>query len=518
MSSRRIMFNTSATYMRSLVASGLALFSSRWVLGALGQSDYGLFSVVGSIIVFITFLNGVMAGSAARHFAFAVGRGDSDEANKWFNASLSIHLILPIVLVLIGLPVGDYCIRHVLTIPAGRVPACLWVFRLSLLVAFVSMVSIPYTAMFWAKQHIAELALWGTMQSVLSFAFAYILTRVPGDRLLFCAGYGAAIGVAIQVVQVIRARYTFRECRCRIGYWFDRQRFSQIFSFAAWSLIGSLAGMVRLEGPAILLNLSFGAKVNAAYGVATAVSTQTATLSTAMTGALSPEITATEGRGDREGMLDLALRACKFATLLVMLFAIPLIVEMDYVLRLWLQVPPKYTTLFCQFMLVVLIVDSISIGHMMAVNASGRIAAYHATLGVINLLTIPLAWGFLRLGYGPTSVGVALVVIYFFCSLGRVLWTRRLLHMSAWRWTTDVVVSCATVGVGAVLVALVPHWLMPPSFLRLLIVTAASLLVIGVLGWFIVLDCDERLFVVETAGKALQTDWLKRAPAQRLAD
>jgi O-antigen/teichoic acid export membrane protein len=504
MSSRRIVLNTSATYVRSVIAAGLALFSSRWVLSALGQSDYGLFSVVGSIIVFITFLNGVMSGSAARHFAFAIGRGDFDEVNKWFNASLSIHLILPVVLILIGWPIGEYCIHHVLTVPQDRIPVCILVFRLSLIMAFISMASIPYIAMFSAQQHIAEVAFWGMLQSVLLFGSAYLLTKVTSDRLLFYAGYVVTIGSVFQLIQVIRARCIFGECRCSIAYWFNSQRIHEIFSFAAWSLLGSFGYMIRMQGPAILLNLFFGTKVNAAYGIANTVSAQTTTLSTAMFGALSPEITASEGRGDRVRMLDYALRACKFGTLLMMLFAIPLIFEMDYILKLWLREPPEYAAVFCKLIMVMFLLDFVTIGHMLAVNAGGKIAAYQVTLGVINMLTIPLAWVFLKLGFAPTSVGVAIIIMCTLGSLGRVLWARYLLQMSAWRWVTEVVVSCAMVAAGAAIAAVAPRWFMPPSFIRLCLSTTASMMVTGVLGWFIVLNSRERLFVSQNMGRMIK--------------
>lgn len=137
--STRIILNTLAAYARSVLAAGLALFSGRWVLEALGASDFGLFSVVGAIIVFITFLNGVMSASASRHLAIAIGRGELEEANKWFNTALGIHLLLPTVLIVIGLPAGEYCIRNIFTIPPDRIGACIWVFRMSLVVAFVNM-------------------------------------------------------------------------------------------------------------------------------------------------------------------------------------------------------------------------------------------------------------------------------------------------------------------------------------------------------------------------------------------
>ncbi len=504
MSSHRIILNTAATYIRSVIAAALGLFSTRWVLAGLGPTDYGLFAVIGSIIVFITFLNGVMAVSAARHFAFALGRGDSDEVNKWFNTSLSIHLMLPIVLIAIGWPIGEYCIRHVLTIPPGRIPACLWVFRLALIAAFSGMVSIPYFAMFSAKQHIAEVAVWGTLQSLLLFIFAYMLTRVSGDRLLFFAGYGVAISAMFQVIQVLRARHIFRECRTDYRRWFDKSRFKEVFSFASWSLIGSSGSMLRDQGSAILLNLYFGPRVNAAFGVASGVSVHTSQLGVAMIGAFSPELTASEGRGDRTRMLALAHSASKIGTILILLFAIPLMVESEYVLHLWLVLPPPHAAVFCQLILAAFVLDRLSTGYMLAINAHGKIAAYQATVGTCLVLTLPLAWIFVKRGGPPTSVGIALVITMAAVSAGRVFWARRLLGVPVRRWFVDVALPVSAVTFSALSAVMAPRWLLSPSVSRLAFVTAVSVATTFGTAWFLALDATERRSVKQSAMRLLK--------------
>jgi O-antigen/teichoic acid export membrane protein len=495
MSSRRIILNTSATYIRSIIAAGLGVFSARWVFAGLGASDYGLFAVVGSVIFCITILNGLMAGSASRHFAFAVGRGDSDEAQKWFNTSLCIHLILPVVLISMGWPIGEYCIRHVFTIPIDRIPVCLWVFRLSLLVALSSMVSVPYFAMFWAKQRITELAVWGTLQSALSFVLAYILTRVSGDRLLFFAGCSVSISVVFQVIPVMRARHIFRECRINYRQWFDSRRFNEILSFAGWNVISSFGGILRDQGSVILLNVHFGPRVNAAFGIANTVSTYTSQLGIAMTGAFSPEIIAREGRRDRKRMLSLSQRASKFGTILVLLFAIPIMVEMDYILKLWLIEPPPHTALFCQLIMAAFVLDRLSTGHMMAVYAYGKIAACQATVGACLILTLPLAWIFLKLGAPPTSVGIAFIVTMAAVSAGRVFWARRLLDVPVRSWLREVALPSVTVTLASLSAVMVPRWLLSPSFSRLAIVAIVGVVSTLFTAWFLALDANERGFV-----------------------
>lgn len=493
--SQRLVLNTTASYTRSLLVAGISLFSSRWVLNALGQVDYGLFSLVGSILVFIAFLNSVMAASASRHFAYAIGEGDPSEVNKWFNAAISIHLCFALSLTLIGWLFGEYIILHVLNVPQDRISSSIFVFRISLVSLFTGMFSIPFIAMFKAKQRIAELSAWEMIYSIFSFTFAWYLMRVTGDRLVFYATGITAILVFVHSVQILRAALSFKECKLVFGQWFDRRRLRKIFSFALWNLIGSLGATFRDQGSAILLNLYFGPKINASYNIAKQVSAHTGQLAGAMLGAFSPEITSREGRGDRIGMIDLSLRASKFGTLLVLVFAIPLILEMDYVLKIWLVEPPAYTTALCRLILGMFLIDRLSTGYMLAVNAHGRIAAYQATIGTTLVLTLPLAWLFFHLGFEPTSVGVAFIITMSICSIGRVLWASALLNSPVRRWAEAVILPCSVVGASATISACLPFWLMESSFLRLLWVACCSTIAFSLSTWGVGLDGRERSFI-----------------------
>jgi len=501
---QRIVFNTLAAYARSVLGAVLSLFGIRWVLNAMGQSDFGLFSLIGSLIIIIIFLNNVMSGSVARYYAFAIGQGDATAVNRWFNAALSVHLSFAFILTVIGWPAGEYAITHLLTIPADRISVCIWVFRVSLISAFVSMVAIPFIAMFNAKQHIAELSVWGMLQSIMTFALAYTITRVSGDRLLFYAIGMVAILIFVQIVQIFRAVSIFRECGIEHHLWFDKERLKEIFSFASWNLIGSLGVTLRDQGAALLINIFFGPKVNAAYGIANQVSAQSNQLAAAMIGAFTPEITASEGRGDRERMLSLSLRSCKFGAVLVMLFAIPLLAEMDYVLKLWLREPPVYTALFCQLILCTFIIDRLSAGYMLAVNAHGRIAAYQLTLGTSLVFTLPLAWLFMILGYAPTNVGVAFIITMAICSIGRVFWVRHLFGVPVRIWLVTVLIPCAVVAFAAMLVALAPRLFLHASFLRLALTFLASVVVSLMVAWFIALDASEHRFIKQNTQRLLR--------------
>ncbi|MCL2646672.1 MAG: MATE family efflux transporter [Phycisphaerales bacterium] len=503
----RIIVNALATYGRTVFAMALGLFSSRWVLASLGKVDYGLLAVVGGLIVFVTFLNNVTSSSCARFFALSIGKGDPEETNRWFNTALSIHTILPSILVLLGWPLGEWAIGHFLNIPPNRLDTAHWVFRFSLVSAFWGMSTTPYMAMFTAKQHIAEMSVWGILGAIANFCFVYWLTTYKGDAWLVYAGFTVLFSIFFGVCQVLRARHLFPECRIFFSKWYERRRLTEVFSFASWSLLGNLAVLLRNSGTAIVLNKFFPPvrfpAVNASYSVGNTVSAQTISLSGAFMGALSPEITSTFGRGDLPKAISHSWRASKFAVFLISFLAIPLLVEMDYVLRLWLRNPPEYASAFCALMLISLLIDNMSVGQMILVNASGRIQNYQLTIGSIMLATLPLACIFILCGMGPLSVTWAYLTTAFIASSGRAVWCRYLFKIPFSTWLKLVVLPCTVLGGGTYCVGLFVRILYDaPSFMRLISVVAATSLVFGLGVWNFGLRKDEKKYILHQA-KAL---------------
>lgn len=503
------MGNVVATYSRSILAAGLALFSSRWVLNALGQTDFGLYSLVGSLIPFITFLNGVLSGSVARHFAFAIGRGKSDDLSRCFNVALSIHIGLAVILISIGWPVGEYILTSFLTIPTSRLDACLLAFRASIIASFISMISVPFTAMFTARQDIRELALWGLLSAGLMFLLAWCLRYFSGDPLVFYASGAATIIVVVQVAQVLRARQKYTETRVLVSRHLDGRRSRELVTFAGWSLFGGAGALLREHGSAVLLNVYSGPDANASYGIAMRVSSAVDTLANAIAHASAPEITASEGACNRGRVLSLAQSINKMGTLLIMALAIPLMLEMSYVLKAWLIVPPPHAAFLCRALLAMWLIDRMTMGSMLAVSAHGRIAAYQATLGSILMLAIPLAWAFLWMGWSPRSVGIAFLITATGVSLGRAWWMRRLLGAPLGQWLRHVVAPCCLVAVAALggtcLGRLVDE---EDSAVKFLVAVAAGIGAAASSSWFVALDRKERQSIRQTIHAAL---WRIRA-------
>ena len=496
---RRIALNVAATYGRSLFAAAVGMFSSRWIFLALGEVDYGLFAVVGSVIAFITFFNGVLGSSVTRFYAYAIGEARKmDDGNgqrhvrEWFNTALSVHTAVPLVLTLIGYPIGVYAICHWLQIPPNRVSACIWVFRISLVTAFVSMISIPFISLYTAYQDIAELSLYGVLNSALVFVSAYVLMSVESDRLVVYALIMMAIHVGIPLVQIARAFYKYKICRIDFKAWRNGARNRMLFSFAGWQFFGNCGAMMRAQACTMLTNVYFGPRLNAAYGISNTVLGQTGALTNALIGAFTPAITSEEGAGDRNRMISYAWRASRYGTCLLLLFLIPLSLEIHEVLRLWLKTPPSWTATLCLVAFMETVLNKMTVGQQLAIAAQGRIARYQATLGTIMIAAFPLAWILIICGCGPASVVLALVATTTACSLGRIWFGWRQLEMHPVDWMKEVLWPIAAVSACAFAAGGVVRFTMETSFLRICATSLMSFCAMVVSGWFVVLGQSER--------------------------
>lgn len=497
---RRIFLNIIATYGRSLYALAIGLFTARWALEALGHVDYGLYGVVGGLAAFISFFNSLLAVGVGRFYAISVGKGSVkgsegeglDDCHKWFSTAVTLHLMLASVLMLIGYPVGAWAVKNFLTIPADRVADCVWVFRFVCITCFLGMVTVPINAMYTAKQYIAELTIYSFATTTANAVFLYYIVTHPAIWLRQFALWSCMLAVLPQVIITLRGCFIFKECRFKLRYAFSLTRLCQLTYYCGWTALGFGGSMLRNQGIQVLVNMYFGPRVNASMAVANNVNGHTTTLSGAMLGAFQPAIVNAYGAGDLERMRALAYRAGKFSILLIMLFTIPLSLELKEVLRLWLINPPQYVYGLCLVMFIMTIIDQSATGHMMAVNARGKIAKYQAFLGTSLLLTLPLAWIFCALGGNVYWIAVALLATMTFCALGRVWFARDLVGMSAWYWIKRIVAPAAVSGVICLAIGYIPQIFMAPSFIRIVVTTLFCEVSFIPLAYFVVLEPSER--------------------------
>lgn len=506
---RRIFWNIVATYARSLYGLVIGLLCGRWTLQALGQTDYGLMGLVGGLIGFITFFNGILSSAIGRYYAFVVGEalvtGEAglEKCRMWFTTGVVIHTILPTFLIIVGYPIGVLAVECFLTIPPDRVHDCIWVWRTVCFSCFLGMVMVPIGAMYGAKQYIAELTIYSFVTITLNACFQYYMITHPGRWMVQLAFWNCFLGLLPNLIISVRAFYIFPECRFRWKYVNCFSRLKELSGFALWNTLPSIGCMFRSQGMAILVNKYFGPTLNAGMAVGNNLSGQTETLSGSLYGAFSPAICNAWGAGNHEFARALAFRAGKIGALLMLLFALPLSLEVNEVLLLWLKNPPDYASTFFIYTMITTVIDKTSYGHCLAMNANGDIKWYAIVLSPAIMLTFVIAWILLLCGVGVHSVGIGMVGGIVILNFGRLCFAHRIINMSMFYWTRSVAMPLVVVTVLVLVAGYVPQLLMAASFIRIVVTTMACEVVLIPLSWFIVLDNEERQYVKNKLNKFL---------------
>ena len=508
---RRIFLNIAATYGRSLYALIIGLFTARWVLMTLGKSDYGLYGVVGGLTAFIAFINSIMAVSVGRYYAYAVGRAKVsgcernglEECRQWFNTAVVFHSVLPVVLMVVGYPIGEWAIRDFLVIPPERIEKFVWIFRFTCVNCFWGMISVPFNAMYTAKQYIAELTVYSFVTTTLNFIFLSYMVNHPGDWLVRYGLWNCLLGIVPAVIITVRAYFVFPECRFNLGYMRSLSHLKELGGYAGWYAFGMTGNLFRYQCLPILVNKYFGPIQNAAVSVAKSLASHTTTLSGSLVGAFSPAITNALGAGNTAEAVKLLHRTCKFGTLLVLPFCIPLSIEVSEVMRLWLKNPPEASPVLAIGIMVSLVLEKLTTGHWVAISGNGKMALYQFLIGINFMLSVPICWGMFACGMTVYAVAYSLIIVMIGAVIIRIWLLKRYLGVSSKYWTlrvfTPILVSTAVTWV----IGRIPSLFWEPSFLRVILTTIVSELVLLPLVWWYVLDSNERLVLLDKASTAL---------------
>lgn len=444
---KRIFWNIVATYGRSLYSLVIALCCCGWSYRILGEVDFGLMGLIAGLPQFFEFFNGLISSSLTRYFAFSVGQNeksggaDLEEVRKWFNVALSVHTIIPTTLMVLGIPVGIWVVKCFLNIPPDRVDDCLLCFYFSCVTSYLGMISIPFTAMYTAKQYIVELTFYSFFTSTLRVGYLYYMLTHPGKWLVWLVGIMCLTTVLTNSIILGRAWFLFPECKVNPKYLFDFSRMRQIVGFMFWKFFGNLGALVRGQGVNILVNKLFGPTYNAAVGVASQIASYSNMLAASMDGAFAPAITNLAGQGEHEKMMEMTYRMCRLGAFFLFLFAIPVSLEVDNLLLFWLKTPPMYAADLALFVLGMFAVEEVTKGVGIAVCAVGRIAKYHVVLGLINVFSVVVAWmlaGVFDLGF--LSIYIALLGVRVIAVCLGVVIAHQDIGFGIRRWLVQVVI------------------------------------------------------------------------------
>ena len=441
--SRRIAKNTLMLYVRMLALMLVGLYTSRVVLNALGEDDFGIYSVVGGVVAMFTIISGALNSAVSRFITFEMGKSEGAQLNKVYSIAVTIQLILALIVVIVAEPVGIWFIDNKMTIDPARIPAARWVLHFSLLAFAINLMSVPQMASITAHEKMSAYAGIGIMDGLLRLGVAFLIMHSPIDRLVYYAALMATVVLIVRMAYGIYCKINFPECRYRPV--FDRPLIKEMFSFAGWNFIGVTSGVLRDHGGNILVNLFSGPAVNAARGVAVQLNGAVQGFVTNFMTAVNPQITKSYASGDAAYLFPLLRRASRMSFYLLFIIALPVLFNTEYLLEIWLKDVPAHTVLFVQLFLIFALSESLSNPLITAMLATGRIRNYQIAVGGLQLLNVPVSYVLLRHGAMPEITVVVAIVISQLCFFLRLFMLKGMIGLEAGKFMKEVYLNVAAV-------------------------------------------------------------------------
>ena len=429
-SHKQIAKNTLFLYMRMLVSIIVNLYTIRLLWKVLGIDNYGIYNVVGGIVMMFAFLNSAMVQSSQRFISYELGGGNSDRLKRTFSISLTVHFLLAIIILVLAETVGLWFLNVKMNIPADRMVAANWVYQCSIISFLFTVVSVPYNACIVAHEHMKIYGYFGILDVILKLIIVLIVAVVPFDKLISYALLVLAVAITMRLIYGIYCSRHFEECH--FEKFKDPHLMRQMFSFAGWSFLGNMGFAVRDQGINIILNLFFGVVVNAAKGIASQVGGVINGFASSFTMALNPQITKNYAAGNIEEMKTLMFQGCKYSLLLMAMIAIPLIFCAETILKLWIGDVAPYTVGFLQLTLLAALIDCVVSPITTSIQATGKIKVFQILISVIMIANLPLAWIGLRIELNPYLVMWISILTSTIALISR-LWILHRLVKFSWR-------------------------------------------------------------------------------------
>lgn len=494
---KRIAKNTLMLYGRMLFSMAVSLYTSRLVLNTLGVEDYGIYNVVGGFVAMFSLISGSLSSSVSRFITFELGKGDIDKLKQIFSTSILIHLALALIVFVLAETVGIWFLYNKMTIPAERLTAAMWVFQTSIFVFAMSLMSVTYNAAIIAHEQMKVFAGIGIADVLLRMIIVIFLTILPNgiDRLIIYSILRLFLSIAIRYIYARYCHTHFSECN--LQFQLNKQRWREMCTFASWNFIGSTSTVLKEHGINILLNIFNGPIVNAARGISVTVNGALCGLVNNFMTALNPQITKSYATRDFRFLFALIERGARFSFYITLMIALPLLLETDFVLILWLKQVPEHTINFVRLIILMSLCDILSNPLITLQLATGEIRNYQIAVGGMQMMNFPLSYICLWVGMPPESTFIVAISVSFGCLILRLYFLRKMVSgFSAKKYFYRVIIRVWGVGICAAIIPLLIHIRMDYGWTRSLIVGCVGLA--SCICAILAIGCttEERVFIV----------------------
>lgn len=498
---KRLAKNTLFLYFRTIVIMLISLYTSRIILNVLGVQDYGIYNVVGGVVAMFSVISGALSSSSSRFITFELGKGDTERLNKIFSTSVNIQFAISLCVFVIGEIVGLWFLNYKMNIPPDRLEAANWVLQCSLLAFCINLISVPYNACIIAHEKMKAFAYVSILEALLKLGVCYLIIISPVDKLISYSTLLVGVSICIRSTYTIYSHRHFEETHYR--FVFDKKILKEMTGFAGWNFFTNSAYIFNTQGVNILINLFFSVTVNAARGIAAQVDHAVMQLVNSFTTALNPQITKNYAAGNMNEMFTLVCRGSKFSFFLLFVFALPVLMETEYILTIWLKLVPPHAVNFVRLAIIASMVHILGNTGYTAMMATGQIRRYVIWITAVGCLVFPLTWIAFELGAPSESTYIVFIVVYTAVEITRLWLMKEQLHFPVSMFINEVIVKIIIVSMFSVFFPIMFVYCIESSLLRtifsVVICLISSITSIYIFG----LTVNERLQITNLAKNKL---------------
>jgi O-antigen/teichoic acid export membrane protein len=492
---QRVIKNTGFLYAKMGITMFISLYTTRLILNTLGASDFGIFNIVGGAIAMLGFLNAAMASATQRFMSYSEGEGNKEKQKSIFNVSVVLHLGIALAVGIVLLVAGWFFFNGILNIAPDRISAAKVVYGSLIVSTMFTVMTVPYDAVLNAHENMLYYSIVGIVESLLKLATALVVVRAAGDKLVVYGILMACIPLITMTVMRLYCHKHYVECVIAPKRFWDKGLMKEMTSFAKWNLLGSMSSMFSFFGTGVVINYFFGTIANASQGISNQVSGQLGVLGTSIMKSINPIISKSAGAKNYNLMIKSTIYGTKIIFFVVGILFLPFLIEMPYILKLWLKTPPHEVEFFCTFLLLTNLLDQLVLFLPQAISAMGNIRKYQKVMSLLYILPLPIAAYAYYLGapaYAMYIITASVSVIKCFCVTA---FAHELCGIPFWKYLTNVVVRCLLSFGAAFALIYFLSTLMQQGIMRLIVVVFSSVVLYGFLAFFIGLSREERSYV-----------------------
>lgn len=471
----------------------VSLYTSRVVLNALGVEDFGIYNVVGGVVAMFSMLSGSLSAAITRFITYELGKDNQENLKKIFSSSVTIQMGLAILIIVVAEAIGIWFLNVKMNIPDSRMQAANWVFQFSILTFAINLISVPYNASIIAHERMSAFAYISILEAIGKLVIAFLIVISPIDKLIFYAILMCSVALIVRLTYGAYCKRHFKECAYH--FIFDKELLKPMFSFAGWNFIGASAGILRDQGVNVIINLFCGPIVNAARGIAIQVNNAVQGFVSNFMTALNPQIIKSYAAQDKNYLKSLLFRGSRYSFFLLYILSLPIIIETDTILTLWLGHIPEHALIFVRLMLFLALTDAISYPLITAILATGDIKRYSLLAGGFNLLNFPLSYLFLYLGNPPECTVIIAIIISVGCLVIRLIILNEKLGISFNQYLKKVLLNVIITGIISSIIPLILYHEIMQPIVRLIVVILGSLVSSLFVIYWIGCTSNERNFV-----------------------